>query len=90
MLVLPLSTGVVHVLHNVQRKRLGGRVGVTFAGHILAALIQARVAQTDGGIAAVEQLVDGLTLLQAGQRTNAKTEIMRLFIEGDMTAKDAK
>ena len=23
-------------------------------------------------------------------RTNAKTEIMRLFIEGDMTAKDAK
>ena len=27
----------------------------------------------------------GITL-----RTNAKTEIMRLFIEGDMTAKDAK
>ena len=68
VLVLPLSTGVVHVLHNVQRKRLGGRVGVAFAGHILAALIQARVAQTDGGIAAVEQLVDGLALLQAGQR----------------------
>ncbi len=67
VLVLPLSTGVVHVLHNVQRKRLGGRVGVAFAGHILAALIQARVAQTDGGIAAVEQLVDGLALLQAGQ-----------------------
>ena len=68
VLVLPLSTGVVHVLHNVKRKRLGGRVGVAFAGHILAALIQARVAQTDGGITAVEQLVDGLTLLQAGQR----------------------
>ena len=68
VLVLPLSTGVVHVLHNVKRKRLGGRVGVAFAGHILAALIQARVAQTDGGITAVEQLVDGLALLQAGQR----------------------
>jgi hypothetical protein len=23
-------------------------------------------------------------------RTNAKTEMMRLFVEGDMTAKDAK
>ena len=68
VLVLPLGTGVVHVLHNVQRKRLGGGVGVALAGHILAALIQARIAQADGGIAAVEQLVDGLALLQAGQR----------------------
>ena len=69
VLLLPACAGIVHMLHNVQRKGLGGGVGVALAGHILAALIQARVAQTDGGIAAVEQLVDGLALLQAGQRT---------------------
>ena len=67
VLVLPLGAGVIHMLHHVQRKGLSGGVGVALAGHILAALIQARIAQADGGIAAVEQLVDGLALLQAGQ-----------------------
>ena len=66
VLVLPLGAGVIHMLHHVQRKGLSGGVGVALAGHILAALIQARIAKADGGIAAVEQLVDGLTLLQAG------------------------
>ena len=65
---LPLGAGVVHVLHDLQRERLGGRVGVALAGHILAAFVQARVAQTDGGVAAVQQLVDRLAFLQAGQR----------------------
>ena len=65
---LPLGAGVVHVLHDFQRKGLGGRVGVAAAGHILAALVQAGVAQADGGVAAVQQLVDGLALFQAGQR----------------------
>ena len=67
VLALPLGAGIVHMLHDMQRKGLGGRVGVALAGHILAALIQARIAQTDRGIATVEQLVDRLALLQAGQ-----------------------
>ena len=66
VLVLPLGAGVVHMLHHVQRKGLGGGVGVALAGHILAALIQARIAQADGGIAAVEQLVDGLAPSSGG------------------------
>ena len=69
VLLLPGLAGVIHVLHDVQRKRLGSGIGVALAGHILAALIQARVAQADGGITAVEQFVDGLALLQAGQGT---------------------
>lgn len=64
---LPLGAGIIHMLHDAQGKGLGGRVGVALAGHILAALIQARIAQADGGITAVQQLVDGLALLQAGQ-----------------------
>ena len=39
MLFLPLGAGIVHVLHHVQRKGLGGGVGVALAGHILAALV---------------------------------------------------
>ena len=68
VLLFPARAGVVHVLHDLQRKGLGGRVGVAAAGHILAALIQAGVPQADGGVAAVQQLVDGLALFQAGQR----------------------
>ena len=68
MLFLPLGAGIVHVLHHVQRKGLGGGVGVALAGHILAALIQACIAQADGGVTAVQQLVDRLAFLQAGQR----------------------
>ena len=66
---LPLGAGIVHVLHDLQGKGLGSRVGVALAGHILAAFVQARVTQADGGVAAVEQLVDGLALFQAGQST---------------------
>ena len=64
----PLGAGVVHVLHDLQRERLSGRVGVALAGHILAAFVQARVAQADGGVTAVQQLIDRLAFLQAGQR----------------------
>lgn len=64
---LPLGAGIIHMLHDAQGKGFGGRVGVALAGHILAALIQARITQADGGITAVQQLVDGLALLQAGQ-----------------------
>ena len=40
---------------------------VALAGHQVGQLVQADVAQGDGGIAAVEQLVDGLPLVQPGQ-----------------------
>ena len=39
MLFFPLGAGIVHVLHHVQRKGLGGGVSVALAGHILAALV---------------------------------------------------
>ena len=66
--LLPLVTLVVHVLHDAQCKGLCTGIGVAAAGHIFHALIQAGVAEADGGIAAVKQLVDLLALLQAGQR----------------------
>ena len=65
--LLPLGALVVHVLHHAQGKGLGTGIGVALAGHILHALIQTSVAQADGGVAAKEQLVDLLALLQAGQ-----------------------
>ena len=65
--LLPLGALVVHVLHHAQGKGLGTGIGVALAGHILHTLIQTSVAQADGGVAAKEQLVDLLALLQAGQ-----------------------
>ena len=64
---LPLGALVVHVLHNLERERRAFRIGVAVAGHVLHAFIQARVSQRNGGIASVEQLVDGLALGQARQ-----------------------
>lgn len=66
---LPLLALVVHVLHDIQRELLGLGVSVAPAGHGLDTLIQTSVAQRDGGISVVEELVDGLTFLQAGQST---------------------
>ena len=65
--LLPLVALVVHVLHHAQGKGLGTGIGMALAGHILHALIQAGVAKADGGVAAEEQLVDLLALLEAGQ-----------------------
>lgn len=65
--LLPLGALVVHVLHHAQGKGFGTGIGVALAGHILHALIQTSEAQADGGVAAKEQLVDLLALLQAGQ-----------------------
>ena len=64
---LPALAGIVHVLHDLQGKGLGLRVGVRAAGHVLDALIKTGVAQADGGVTAVEQLVNGLALLEPGQ-----------------------
>ena len=66
--LFPGLAAVVHVLHDAEGKGLGFGVGVALAGHILDALIQAGVAEADGGVAAVEELVDLFALLEAGQR----------------------
>ena len=65
--LLPLVALVVHVLHHAEGEGLCAGVGVALAGHILHALIQAGVTEADGGVAAEEQLVDLLALLEAGQ-----------------------
>ena len=65
---LPLGALVVHALHDGERERRGLAVGVAVAGHGLHALVEAGVAQRDGGVAAVEELVDLLALLEARER----------------------
>ena len=37
------------------------------AGHVFGAFVQARIAQRNGGIAVIQQLIDGFALLQPGQ-----------------------
>ena len=64
MLRLPSLAGGVQLVHDLQSEGRGAGVGVALAGHVLHALIQSRVAQGDGGVSAVQQLVDGLALLQ--------------------------
>ena len=65
---LPLEALVVHALHDRERERRGLIVGMAVAGHVLDALVEAGIAERDGGVTAVEQLVDGLTLLETGER----------------------
>ena len=65
-LLLPLLAGVVHVLHDGKGKGRGLRVCVALASHVLDTLIKARIAQGDGGVAVVEQLVNGLALFEPG------------------------
>ncbi len=64
---LPLGALVVEMLHDLKGERGGFGVGVAVTGHVFDALVQARIAKRDGGVAAVEQLVDGFALLQAGK-----------------------
>ena len=56
------------MVHDIECERRGGRVGVGLAGHVLDALIKSRVAEGNCRISAVEQLVDGFALFEAGQR----------------------
>ena len=67
--LFPLCALVVHLLHNGQGKGSSGGIGMALAGHIFHALVETGVAQRNGGIAVEQQLVDGLALLQTGQRT---------------------
>ena len=66
---LPLLALVVHLLHDGQGERRGGGVGMALAGHVLHALIESGVAEGDGGVAVVEQAVDGFALLETGAGT---------------------
>ena len=60
----PLGALVVHVLHDLEREREWPSASVwLWPVMYLHALIQTRVSQRNGGIAAVEQLVDGLALV---------------------------
>ena len=65
---LPLGARVVHMLHDLEGEFLAFAVTVRLTGHIIGALVQTCVAQRDGRVAAVEQLVDGLALFQAAER----------------------
>ncbi len=66
VLRLPLPAGGVHGLHDLEGEGRGGGVRVALSGHVLHALVKPGVAQGDGGIAAIEELVNGLPLFQAG------------------------
>ena len=63
----PLAALGVHVFHDLKGEGGGLGIGVGLAGHVLHALIEAGVAERNGGVTAVEQLVDGFTFFEAGQ-----------------------
>lgn len=65
-LLLPVVTGLAKPLHYPHGELSSGRVGVTDTLHHLGGLIQANVAQGDGGVAAVEQGLDRGSLGQPG------------------------
>ena len=56
-------------MHDGHGKGRALLLGVAVARHILDALIQAGITQTNGGVTAHEQLVDRLALLQTGEGT---------------------
>ena len=56
------------MLHDIERKRRRGRVRVRLAGHVLDAFVKSRVAEGNGRIAAVQELIDRLALFEPRQR----------------------
>ena len=65
-LLLPVVAGLAQTGHDLLGKLLAAGLGVADALHELGHLVQANVAQGDGGVAAVEQGLDGRALGQAG------------------------
>ena len=63
---LPVIAGLAQPVHHLQGKLGAAGLGVADAGHQLGHLIESDVAQGDGGVAAVEQGLDGGALGQAG------------------------
>ena len=68
LLLAPFLARRVQPVHDFEREGRGGGVGVRLAGHVADALAQPRVAERDGRVAAEQQPVDFLALLQAGER----------------------
>ena len=66
---LPVVAGLAQAVHHPQGKFGPAGLGVAHAGHQLGHLVQADIAQGDGGVAAVEQGLDGRALGQAGDGT---------------------
>ena len=60
---LPLSALIVHVLHNLKCKWSCLFVGVAVTSHSLNTLVQACITKRNGGISAVKQRIDNLTLI---------------------------
>ena len=65
-LLLPVVAGLPQAVHHPQGEGLSLRIGVGDPLHQLGHLVQADVAQGDGGVAAVQQRLDGRALGQTG------------------------
>ena len=69
VLCFPFCALVIHVLHDGHGEGSSLGIGVAFARHVLAALVQTGISQADGGIAPVEERVDDFALLQTRKGT---------------------
>ena len=67
MLCLPLLTAGIQRIHDLKSKGSSLGIGMGLSCHIFDALIKTCVTQRNGGISAVEQLVDGFALFKTGQ-----------------------
>lgn len=63
---LPVVAGLPQPLHHPHGKLRAHRICVADALHELGGLIEANVAQRDGGVATIEQRLNGLPLAQTG------------------------
>ena len=55
------------MLHHFQGEFFALRVRVAYALHVAGTLAESRIAQRDGGVTAVEQFIDLLSLFQTGE-----------------------
>ena len=88
-LLSPFGAGVVHMLHHLECKFLAFRVCVAHAHHVAGTFAESCVTQGDGGVTAVEQLINLLTLFQTGQRAvlpENRSHIRRCSLQTVVTA----
>ena len=69
LFLLPFVTLIVHVLHNIKRKRLSLWVCMALSGHCHDALIQTGITKRNSGISTKEQLINLLALFQTSKTT---------------------
>ena len=55
------------MLHNVQSKFAGFRIGMSLAHHADAHFIETCIAQRNSGISAIKQFINGFAFLQTSQ-----------------------